>query len=64
MEVPRLGLESELQLLVQATVTATRDLSYFSNLHHSSWQCQILNPLIKAGDQTHALINTSQVHYC
>ena len=47
MEVPRLGVELELQLLAYttATATATPDLSCLCDLHHSSQQCQILNPL-------------------
>ena len=52
MEVPRLGVESELQLPAYATATATRDLSYICNLHHSSQQRWILNPLSEARDQT------------
>jgi len=47
MEVPRLEVESELQLLAYTTAAATRDPSCVCNLHHSSWQCQILNPLSK-----------------
>ena len=43
MEVPRLGLKSELQLLAYTTVTATQSLVF--DLHCSSQQCQILNPL-------------------
>ena len=35
-EVPRLGVESELQLLACTTATATPDLSSFCDLHHSS----------------------------
>ena len=50
MEVPRLGLKLELQLLACATATATWDLSQVCDLHHSSQQCQILNPLSKARD--------------
>ena len=49
MEVPRLGVELELQLLVYATATAMWDPS-LCNLHHSSQQCQILNPLSEARD--------------
>ena len=56
MEVPRLGAESELQLLAYTTVTATRDPSHVCNLHHSSWQCWILNPLGEARDRTYILI--------
>ena len=33
------------------------------DLHHSSWQCQILNSLSGAGDRTHILKGTSWVHY-
>ena len=50
MEVPRLGVKSELQLLVYTTDTATRDTSHICGPHHSSWQHQILNPLSEAWD--------------
>ena len=62
MEVPRLGMELKLQLLAYATGTAMPDLSQVFDLHHSSWQCQILNPLSEARDQTHILMDASQVH--
>ena len=42
MEVPRLGVESELQLPATATATATWDPSHVYDLHRSSWQHQIL----------------------
>ena len=42
-EVLRLGVESELQL--PAYTTTTLDPSFICDLHHSSWQCWILNPL-------------------
>ena len=45
MEVPRLGVEWELQLLAYSTATAMTDLSCICNLHHSSQQDQLLNPL-------------------
>jgi len=48
MEVPRLGIKSELQLPATATATAMQDPSLICNLHHSSWQLWILNPLSKA----------------
>ena len=38
----------ELQLPAYATATAMRDPSCICNLHHSSGQCQILNPLSEA----------------
>ena len=50
MEVPRLGVESQLQPLVYATATAMQDPSQVCDLHHSSHQCQILNPPIEARD--------------
>ena len=52
MEVPRLGAELELQLLAYATATAMWDPSCVFDLHHSSQQCRILNPLNKARDWT------------
>ena len=61
MDVPRLGPESELQLPAYNTATAMPDLSSICDLHHSSQQHQILNPLSKARDQTHILMDTSQV---
>ena len=38
MEVPRVSVESELQLLAYATATATSDPSRVCDLHHSSRQ--------------------------
>ena len=66
MEIPRLGVELELQLLTYttATATATWDLTHVCDLHHSSLQRWILNPLSEARDRTHVLMDTSQVHYC
>ena len=53
MEVPRLGVESELYLLAYTTATATQDPSHVCNLHHhSSQQHWILNPLSEARDRT------------
>ena len=60
MEVPRLGVELELLLLAHAIAKATPDLSHICNLHHSSWQHQILNPLRETRDGTHILMKTSQ----
>ena len=39
----------------------TWDPSHICSLHHSSRQCQILNPLSEARDQTHILMDTSRV---
>ena len=49
-EVPRLGVELELQLLDYATATATQNLRYICDLRHSLQQSQMLNPLSKATD--------------
>ena len=48
MEVPRLGVHLELQQPAYTTATATWDPSRVCDPHHSSWQCQILNPLREA----------------
>ena len=45
MEVPKLGVELELQLPAYTTTT-TQDPSHICNLHHSSHQHRILNQLI------------------
>ena len=47
-EVPRLGVESQLQLLAYTTAIATPDPSLVFNLHQGSQQRQIPNPLRKA----------------
>ena len=47
--------------LAYATVTATRDPSRVRDLHHSSWQCWIHNPLREAGDQTCIHMDPSQI---
>ena len=62
MEVPRLGVEWLLQLLAYAT--EMQDLSHICDLHSSSGQCRIFNPLSEeARDQTCVLMDTSQVCY-
>ena len=63
LEVPRVGVESELQLQAYSTVTAMQDPRRICDLHHISRQCRILNPLGKARDQTHILRDTSWVRY-
>ena len=62
MEVPRLGVELELQLTAYTIAIATPDLSCVCDLHHSSWQRWILNSLSKARDQTGILMDPSQVY--
>ena len=63
MKVPRLGVESELQLLAYARAIAVPDLSCVCDLHHSSRQCCILNPLSRAVARTHILMDPSQIRY-
>ena len=60
MEVPRLGVKLELQLLAYTTATATLGPSQVCDLHHSS-QFQILNPLSEVRDRTHVLMDTTRV---
>ena len=50
MEVPRLEVKSEPQLLAYATVTAASDLSRICDLLRSSWQHWTLNSLSRARD--------------
>ena len=61
MEAPRLTVQSELQLPTYTTVTATPDPSHVCDLHHSSLQHQILNPLSEARERTLDLMAPSQI---
>ena len=63
MEVPRLGVELELQLPAYATATSMRDPSHVCNIHHSSWQHWIPDPLSEARDRTHILRDTSRINF-
>ena len=51
-------VELELQLLAYVTATATWDPSLICDLHDSSWQRPIFNPLSKARDRTCILMVT------
>ena len=62
MEVPRLGVEWELQLPAYTTATATQDPSRVCSLHHSSRQRRILNPRSKARDRTCNFMVPSRIH--
>ena len=62
MEDPRLGFKLELQLPGYATATAMQDPIHLYELHHSSPQCQILNPLSKPRNQTRNLMDSGQIH--
>ena len=64
MEPPRLEVKSELQLLAYTTATAMPDPSCVYDLHRSSWQWWILNPLSEARDQNRIFMDTSRAHYC
>ena len=63
MVVPRLGVQSELELPAYTTATATPDLSRVCDPHHSSWQRWILNPLSKARARTRNLMVSSQIRF-
>ena len=63
VEIPRLRVKLELQLLAYITATEMGDPSHICGLHHSSWQHQILNPLINAWDRTGILMDANRVHY-
>ena len=63
MEVPRLGVKSELQLAAYTTAAAPGVTSRVCDLHHSSRRCWILNPLSEARDQTHNLMIPSQIRF-
>jgi len=64
MEVPRLGVKSDLQPLAFATATAAWHPSCVCNLHHSSQQRLTLKSLSKARDQTCIFMDASQIHFC
>ena len=64
MEVPKLRVESELQLPAYTTVTAMWVPSHVCDLHHKSHQLWILNPLSGARDRTYALMDPSRVCCC
>ena len=62
MEVPRLGVELELLLLLAyTTAMATRNPHCFCDLHDSSKQCLILNPMGEAKGWNNILMDISQI---
>ena len=63
MEIPRLGVESELCPLAYATATATPDPRHLCDLHHTSPQCWILKQVSGARDRTCVLMDTSQIPF-
>ena len=58
MKVPRLGVESQLQLPACTTATATLDLSHIRDLHSSLRQQWILDPWSKVRGWSHILMET------
>ena len=64
MAVPRLGVQSELQLLAYAVAIATLDPSHVCDLHHAHSKGKgILNPLSGVRDQTCILMDPSCVPF-
>ena len=63
MELPRLGIKSEVELPAYTTAKATQDLSCICDIRHSSQQCRILNPLSEARDRTYVLMDARQIHF-
>ena len=74
MEVPSLGVQSDLQLSAYIPAThrgvqgyfwelsrSVTELSRVCDLHRSSQQRWILNPLSEARDRTHDLMVTGQI---
>ena len=62
MEIPRLGLNRSYSC--QPSSQPQQDPSLISDLHHSSQKCQIPDPLSKARDWTHVLMDSSRIHFC
>ena len=46
-----------------ATATATWDPRHVCNVHHSSWQCRVLDAVSKVRDGTHILVDTNHIHF-
>ena len=56
--VLELGFESELQLPIYTTATATLDTSHICKVHRRLQQCQIIKLLSEARDRTYILVDT------
>ena len=61
MEVPRLWLESELQLAANTTATAISNQSHICDLRHILWHRQMFNSLSEAKDWTHIFMDASEI---
>ena len=58
MEIPGLGVKSQSKVLAYTTAIAMRDVIRICDLCLSMQQHWILNPLSKAGAQSHILMET------
>ena len=63
MGISRLAVKLERPSPVYTTAIATQGPSHVWDLHHSSQQHWIPDPLGEARDGTHILMATSQIHY-
>ena len=63
-DIPRLGVQLELQLPVYTTATTTWDPSHICNPQHGSQQRRIPDPLREARDLTRILMDTSWICFC
>ena len=63
MEVPSLGVESELQQPAYTTATATWDPSHVCDLQCNSGQPRLGNPLSEVRNQIRSLMDTSWARY-
>ena len=51
-------------LLASTPATVTGNPSLTCDIYHSSWQCQIPDPLSEARDRTHILMYPSRICFC
>ena len=63
IEVPKLGVESQLQLLAYTLATATPDPSHVWDLNRSSQQHWILNPLSEWRNRTCIFMDANQIRF-
>ena len=63
MEVPKVGVELEVQLSAYTTPMAKWDLSRMCGLHKNSQQCRIPYTLSEAREGTHILRDTNKIHF-
>ena len=64
MEISSLGVNQSYSCPPSPQPQQLQDPSCIYELHHSSWQCRILNPLSEARDPTPILVDTSQIRFC